>query len=340
MADGRLAAAVQAMPKTELHVHIEGTLEPGLALQFAARNDVELPWTSLDALSAQYEFTDLQSFLDLYYRLMGTLRHAQDFHDLMLAYLRRAAQDGVRHAEIFFDPQVHLANGIPYDTVLDGLRAGLREGEERYGVSGALILCIVRDLPVQDAERMLDLATPRADEVLGIGLDSAEVGHPPKLFEHVFERAGDLGWHRVAHAGEEAGIDYMQQALDLLHVERIDHGAHALDDAAMMRRLAEERVPVTRCPLSNIRLHVVEDAEGLRIRDFLDAGVITTVNSDDPAYFGGYLADNYLALVQAGCTLYDLARLGEMSIQASFLDQGRKAALLEEFEAWKLEYLG
>lgn len=340
MADDRLAAAVQSMPKTELHVHIEGTLEPELALDLATRNHVELPWKTLDELKAQYEFNDLQSFLDLYYALMATLRSADDFRDLMLAYLKRAAQDGVRYAEIFFDPQMHVANGIDYDTVLDGLREGLAVGEQRYGVAGALILSIVRDLPVDSAERMMDIATPRAGEILGLGLDSAEVGNPPSLFEHVFERAHALGWHRVAHAGEEAGADYVKQALDLLHAERIDHGAHALDDAALMRRLAAEHVPVTRCPLSNIRLHVVEDAEGLRIRDFLDAGVITTVNSDDPAYFGGYLADNYLELVEAGCTLYDLARLGEMSIQASFLDEGRKAALMEEFEAWKLEYLG
>ncbi len=226
---------------------------------------------------------------------MSVLRTADDFRDLMLAYLEHASRDGVRHAEVFFDPQVHVANGLDFDMVLDGLLAGLREGRERFGVSGALILSIVRDLPVEDAEHMVDVASSRADDILGIGLDSAERGYPPELFSHVFERARALGWRCVAHAGEEGPASYITQALDCLHAERIDHASHALDDMAVMARLAEERVPVTRCPLSNLRLHGVERLEDLRIRDFMDAGVITTVNADDPAYFGGYLLDNYAA---------------------------------------------
>ncbi|MEE1296144.1 MAG: adenosine deaminase [Bifidobacterium sp.] len=340
MADPKLTTALATMPKTELHVHIEGTLEPELALEFAARNHVELPWHDLEELREQYRFTDLQSFLDLYYTLMGTLRTMDDFRDLMLAYLERAARNGVKHAEIFFDPQVHLDNGLDYDLVLDGLLTGLKLDEERCGITGALILCIVRDKPVESAERILDIATPRAGEILGIGLDSAEVGYPPSLFTHVFARATELGWHRVAHAGEEGPASYITQALDDLHAERIDHASHAIDDPAVMARLAAERVPVTRCPLSNLRLHVIEQPNELHIHDFLDAGVITTINSDDPAYFGGYLVDNYLALLGDNCSLYDMARLGEMSIDASFLDDERKELLKDDFEAWKLEYLG
>lgn len=338
MFDRMFGEVFSAMPKTELHVHIEGTLEPELALRLAARNGVELPWSGLDELRRQYEFSDLQSFLDLYYRLMSVLRTADDFRDLMLAYLEHASRDGVRHAEVFFDPQVHVANGLDFDMVLDGLLAGLREGRERFGVSGALILSIVRDLPVEDAEHMVDVASSRADDILGIGLDSAERGYPPELFSHVFERARALGWRCVAHAGEEGPASYITQALDCLHAERIDHASHALDDMAVMARLAEERVPVTRCPLSNLRLHGVERLEDLRIRDFMDAGVITTVNADDPAYFGGYLLDNYAALLGTNCTRRDLARLGAMSIEASFLDETRKDALRGEFKAWEARY--
>lgn len=328
-------ALLRSMPKSELHIHIEGTLEPELALQLADRNGVQLPWNTLEELAAQYQFTDLQSFLNLYYELMSVLRTADDFRDLMLAYLERAHTDGVVHAEIFFDPQVHLNNGIAYDTVLDGLLEGLRIGQERYHIGGGLILCIVRDLPVQSAQHILDLATPRAHELLGIGLDSAEVGYPPSLFTDIFAQARALGLHCVAHAGEEGSVEYIEQALDLLHAERIDHGAHAIDDSAMMHRLANDQIPVTRCPLSNLRLHVVDNIHELQLSAFLDAGIITTINSDDPAYFGGYILENYCALADAGMSVSKLVDMGRMSLMAVFGDDEYKNALLCQFDDWK-----
>lgn len=335
-----LSQALRTMPKAELHVHIEGTLEPELALALAERNHVALPWTDLEELRRQYEFENLQSFLDLYYQLMATLRTADDFRDLMLAYLERAAADGVRHAEIFFDPQVHVGNGIDLDTVIDGLLEGLRLGRERFGITGGLILCIVRDMPVASAEAMLTAARHRAGDLIGVGLDSAEVGYPPSLFAEVFAKARALGLHCVAHAGEEGPAAYVAEALDLLHAERIDHGIHAIDDEALVRRLAATGTPLTCCPLSNQRLQVVHDLHDLPLRRFLDAGVAITVNSDDPAYFGGYIAANYEAMASVGFTLDELSRLAENSIRATFLPNADKQALLDELDGWKARHLG
>ncbi|MBW3091091.1 adenosine deaminase [Bifidobacterium miconisargentati] len=328
MVDESMRAALRALPKAELHLHIEGTLEPELALELAERNGVMLPWTSLDELKRQYAFENLQSFLDLYYQLMAVLKTADDFRDLMLAYLKRAAADGVRHAEIFFDPQVHLGNGLDLDTVMDGLLEGLRLGRERYGIGGGLILCIVRDLPVESARHVLELAAPRAADLIGIGLDSAEVGYPPSLFADVFVRARELGLHCVAPAGEEGPAAYVTEALDLLHAERIDHGVHAADDPAVTRRLAEEHIPLTCCPLSNRRLQVVHDLRDLPLRKLIEAGVTVTVNSDDPAYFGGYIGANYEALAEIGFTYDELKALAADSIRASFLPEADKRALL------------
>ncbi|MDU8981738.1 adenosine deaminase [Bifidobacterium scardovii] len=335
-----LSQALRTMPKAELHVHIEGTLEPELALALAERNHVALPWTDLEELRRQYEFENLQSFLDLYYQLMATLRTADDFRDLMLAYLERAAADGVRHAEIFFDPQVHVGNGIDLDTVIDGLLEGLRLGRERFGITGGLILCIVRDMPVASAEAMLTAARHRAGDLIGVGLDSAEVGYPPSLFAEVFAKARALGLHCVAHASEEGPAAYVAEALDLLHAERIDHGIHAIDDEALVRRLAAAGTPLTCCPLSNRRLQVVHDLHDLPLRRFLDAGVAITVNSDDPAYFGGYIAANYEAMASVGFTLDELSRLAENSIRATFLPNADKQALLDELDGWKARHLG
>lgn len=270
---------------------------------------------------------------------MATLRTADDFRDLMLAYLERAAADGVRHAEIFFDPQVHVGNGIDLDTVIDGLLEGLRLGRERFGITGGLILCIVRDLPVASAEAMLTAARHRAGDLIGVGLDSAEVGYPPSLFAEVFAKARALGLHCVAHAGEEGPAAYVAEALDLLHAERIDHGIHAIDDEALVRRLAAEGTPLTCCPLSNRRLQVVHDLRDLPLRRFLDAGVAITVNSDDPAYFGGYIAANYEALASVGFTLDELSRLAANSIRATFLPDADKHALLDELDGWKARHL-
>lgn len=334
-----MAKALRTLPKAELHLHIEGTLEPELALELADRNGVRLPWTSLKELRRQYDFSNLQSFLDLYYRLMSTLRTARDFRDLMLAYLSRAAADGVRRAEIFFDPQVHVDNGLDLDMVMDGLLEGLRLGRERLGIGGGLILCIVRDMPVSSAQAILDAVSHRKDDILGIGLDSAEVGYPPSLFADVFSRSADMGLHRVAHAGEEGPADYVTQALDLLHVERVDHGVHAADDPALVRRLASEDVPLTMCPLSNRRLQVVHDLKDLPLLSLLDAGVKVTVNSDDPAYFGGYIGDNYQALADLGMGLDRLALIARNSLEATFLDEDAKAGLLREFDDWSRRFI-
>lgn len=323
------------MPKAELHLHIEGTLEPELALDLARRNGVQLPWNGLDELRAQYCFENLQSFLNLYYQLMAVLRTADDFRDLMLAYLERAHADGVHHAEIFFDPQVHLDNGLDFDMVVDGLLEGLAIGEERYGISGGLILSIVRDKPVESARSMIDLAEHRAGDLIGVGLDSAEVGYPPSLFEECFAHARAMGLHCVAHAGEEGPADYVTQALDLLHAERIDHGIHAIDSPEVTARLAREGIALTVCPLSNRRLQVVDELRELPIRRFLDQGVAVTVNSDDPAYFGGYIGANYQALADIGFGADELAGFAENSIKHSFAAEERRRQLLGQLAKWR-----
>ena len=338
MVNEELGTMLHGLPKAELHLHIEGTLEPELALELASRNHVSLPWSDIAELKRQYAFTNLQSFLDLYYRLMAVLKTPADFRDLMLAYLAHASADGVRHAEIFFDPQVHIRNGLDLDAVMDGLIEGLRVGQERYGITGGLILCIVRDLPVESAERVLDHVAHRAGDLLGIGLDSAEVGYPPALFEHVYQRAGDMGLHRVAHAGEEGPAEYVSQALNLLHVERVDHGIHAADNPQLVARLAQENIALTVCPLSNRRLQVVGDLHDLPLHEFLDNGVWVTVNSDDPAYFGGYIGANYEALANIGYTLKELADIAGNSIRASFIGNSQKAALLAELQQWETQH--
>ena len=339
MSSTNITQALRELPKAELHLHIEGTLEPELALELAKRNGVELPFRDLNDLKAHYEFANLQSFLDLYYQLMAVLRTRQDFTDLMLAYLKRAHEDGVRRTEIFFDPQVHMNNGLDYDLVLDGLLEGLRVGRERYGIEGGLIMCFLRDLPVKSAEALMETAAPRADELLGVGLDSAEVGYPPELFKSVYARAAELGLHLVAHAGEEGPADYVLQALDVLHVERIDHGVNTVDDPTLVGRVADEGIALTMCPLSNRRLQVVQDVHELPIRAFMDAGLKVTVNSDDPAYFGGYIAANYEALAEAGITLPMLADIAANSLNATFASAQEKTAMLAALDDWRGKYL-
>lgn len=335
MVDEAMEQALATMPKCELHLHIEGTLEPDLAFAFAKRNSVALPWASIDELRAQYEFEDLQSFLDLYYALMRTLKTKDDFKDLMVAYLTRANADGVKHAEIFFDPQVHVCtNGLDFNTVLDGLLEGMAIGRERFGITGGLILSIVRDMDIDSADMILDLAQPRKDEILGIGLDSAEVGYPPDRFVEQFARARRFGWHCVAHAGEEGPAAYIRDALDLLHAERIDHGIHIQDDHELLERVVRDGIPLTCCPLSNLRLQVVHDMRKHPIPEFLHEGLMCTVNSDDPAYFGGYVAANYAALADIGMSMEELAALAGNSIDASFASDGRKAQLHAELAAW------
>jgi adenosine deaminase len=319
------APTVPVLPAAELHLHIEGTLEPELAFALAARNGVRLRAADVGELRRAYAFRDLQSFLDLYYELTDVLRQPRDFTDLAEAYLTRAAAQGVRHAEVFVDPQAHESRGVPLEVVLEGLGEAFAVAEERHGVSARLIACFVRDRDPAEAEALLPRLLRYRDLVIGVGLDSAEVGRPPELFERVFARAADEGLHRVAHAGEEGPPEYVWSALDRLRVERIDHGIRSLEDARLVARLREEQVPLTVCPLSNVALRCVDDLRRHPLRRMLEADLAATVNSDDPAYFGGYLHDN-VAAVTAALSLTDDERrvLAANSFRASFLPEADK----------------
>jgi adenosine deaminase len=315
-----MSSPVPLLPTAELHVHIEGTLEPELAFTLAARNGIRLRHNGLDELRRAYSFADLQSFLDLYYELTTVLRRPEDFADLADAYLGRAAAQGVRHAEVFVDPQAHTGRGVPLEVVMEGLGDAFGRAEERHGLSAALIACFLRDRDPAEAEDLLPRLLPYRGLVIGVGLDSAEVGFPPELFEPVFARAADEGLHRVAHAGEEGPPAYVWSALDRLAVERVDHGNRSLEDPALVARLREEQVPLTVCPLSNVALRTVARMNAHPLRRMLDAGLAATVNSDDPAYFGGYLHDNVTAVTRAlGLTAEHRRRLAENSFRASFL---------------------
>ena len=326
---------VAALPKVELHVHVEGTLEPELILELAARRGLSLPYASIEDLRSRYAFEDLQSFLDLYYANMAVLVEAEDFADLVVAYLRRAAAGGVRHVEMFFDPQAHLTRGVPLPVVVEGLVEGCRRGEAETGTTTALIACFLRDRSAEEALAVLEQLVSIDAPIIGVGLDSAEVGHPAGLFTEVYARAAALGLHRVAHAGEEGGPEYVTEALDLLGVERVDHGVRSVEDPALLGRLASERIPLTVCPLSNVRLRGVPSLDEHPLPRLLEAGVVATVNSDDPAYFGGYVEDNYAAVAEAfGFDDEVLARLAANSVDASFLPSDRKQALRAEVDAW------
>lgn len=320
---------VSSLPKAELHVHVEGTLEPELMFALAKRNGIELPYTAVGDVRAAYEFSDLQSFLDLYYQGAAVLHNEADFADLARDYAHRAAADGVRHAEIFFDPQTHTERGIPMDTIIEGLSAGLADAP----LSSELILCFLRHLSEDEAMRTLELALPYKNRLVAVGLDSSERGNPPERFARVFAAAREEGLRVVAHAGEEGPAEYVWQALDILGAERIDHGVRALEDAALVDRLAQERIPLTVCPLSNVRLRVVEDLEQHPLPVMLERGLFVTINSDDPAYFGGYVGDNYRATATAlQWSDATLAVLAANSIEASFLDEGAKRRLAEEID--------
>ena len=325
--DPALAALLRSMPKAELHVHVEGTLEPELIFELAARNRVPLAYPDVDALRAAYAFTDLQSFLDLYYAGASVLRTADDFHAMAMAYYRRAAADRVVHAEVFFDPQTHTGRGVPIGAVIDGLWAAREEAARTLGVSSALILCFLRHLPEAEAFDTLEAALPWRDRFVGVGLDSSERGHPPETFARVFARAGELGLRRVAHAGEEGPAAYVASALDVLRVERIDHGVRAIDDPALVRRLAASRVPLTVCPLSNVKLRVYPDMAMHVLPRLLAEGLCVTVNSDDPAYFGGYVNANYEVLFAAHPSMgrAEAHALAANSFEASFADASAKA---------------
>ena len=322
----RLPALLRAMPKAELHIHIEGSLEPELIFALAERNRVALPYPSVEALRKAYAFTDLQSFLDIYYAGASVLLHEQDFFDMAMAYLRRAAADHVVHAELFFDPQTHTARGVPIATVIDGLARACAVAQRELGISSALILCFLRHLSEEAALATLEAALPQRSKFIGVGLDSSERGHPPEKFARVFERARALGLHCVAHAGEEGPPAYIASALDVLQVERIDHGVRCLEDAALVARLARERVPLTVCPLSNLKLCVVPSLAQHPLPALLDAGLVATVNSDDPAYFGGYINDNFVATFEALPQLNAAHawQLAHNSFEASFAPRAQK----------------
>jgi len=319
------------MPFAELHLHLEGTLEPETILRLAERNRIDLPYADVDELSAQYDFADLQSFLNLYYANMATLQTAADFAEMTDAYLARAARAGVRHAEVFLDPQAHLSRGIALEEVMDGVSTALESSFATHGVSSGLIIAMLRDHSAQSAMDVLDAVVALGKPILGVGLDSAEMGHPPSKFVDVFARARAEGLHLVAHAGEEGPPAYIWEALDLLGVERVDHGIRCLEDDALVQRLVAEQTPLTVCPLSNVRLRVVDDIADHPLPAMLQRGLNVSVNSDDPAYFGGYLDDNVTAVRDAlGLDEAALTTLARNSVTASFADDTRKAELLAE----------
>lgn len=325
-------ALIRRLPKVELHLHLEGTLEPELAFAMAQRNQVDLPYASAEEMRAAYRFSDLQSFLDIYYASCSVLRTERDFYELTWAYLLRASADQVRHVEPFFDPQVHMARGVPYLTVLGGITHALQDARSRLGITSRLIVCFLRDLPAEDAAATLAEALTHGG-IDGVGLDSSEVGNPPKKFADVFAQARRSGLHVVAHAGEEGPASYIVDALDTLKAERIDHGVRCLEDTALTKRLVRDHVCLTVCPLSNVALKVVDRIEDHPLRRMLDAGLMVTVNADDPAYFGGYLHENYLAVAE-GLALSNeqLVALARNAIEGSFAPRNRKQELLAELE--------
>jgi adenosine deaminase len=329
----RLPELLRAMPKTELHMHIEGSLEPELIFALAKRNDVRLRYKSVDELRAAYAFTDLQSFLDIYYAGASVLQQPQDFYDMAWAYFQRAKADNVVHAEIFFDPQTHTARKVAMRTVITGLHRACVDAQNQLGISSSLILCFLRHLSEDEAFETFEEAFPFRDKFIGVGLDSSERGHPPEKFERVFKRAAQLGFKLVAHAGEEGPPAYMWSALDVLKVQRIDHGVQAIHDEALMARLAKERIPLTVCPLSNQKLCVFPDLAHHNLGQMLERGLCVMLNSDDPAYFGGYLNDNYVQTFAAlGLTASHAYQLACNSFEASFVSPDQKALWRQQLD--------
>jgi adenosine deaminase len=330
---GDIGDFARALPKAELHLHIEGTLEPELMFELAKRNGVALPYASVDDVRHAYVFSDLQSFLDIYYAGCCVLLKEQDFYDLTWAYLKRAVTQGVRHAEIFFDPQTHTDRGVPFETVVTGIHRALEDGRTRLGITSGLILCFLRHLSAEAAMRTLSDALPYREWILAVGLDSSEVGHPPAKFKDVYDRARELGLLAVAHAGEEGPPAYVWEALDLLRVRRIDHGVRSVEDERLVGRLIDEQIPLTVCPLSNVKLRVFPSLRAHNLKQMLDRGLLVTVNSDDPAYFGGYVADNFRASgIALGLRRDQLLRLARNSFVASFLEDEQQRAYLAELE--------
>jgi len=335
----QISPFIRGLPKAELHVHIEGTFEPELMLSIARRNGITLPFATVDDALAAYQFSSLQDFLDIYYQGVAALRTERDFCELTRAYLDRVAAQNVRHAEIFFDPQAHTARGVPFATVCRGIEAGLQYGEERHGITSRLIMCFLRHLDESDAVATLETALPHRGLIYAVGLDSSECGHPPGKFARVFAAARKAGFACVAHAGEEGPAEYVREAVDILKVRRVDHGIRVLDDPGLTADLAERAIPFTVCPLSNLRLGVVESLDRHPLRQMLDAGLTITLNSDDPAYFGGYVNENYQAVQDhLGIDDATLAQIARNSFHAAFLEPERRKALLAELDAYLIDH--
>jgi adenine deaminase len=330
-----MEAFLMELPKAELHLHIEGTLEPGLMFEMARRNRVELPYADEDAVRRAYVFEDLQSFLDIYYAACSVLVRERDFYELTLEYLRRAVSQGVRHAEIFFDPQTHTDRSIEFATVVNGITSGLADGERELGVTSRLVMCFLRHLSAEAAMETLETALPHRDKIIGVGLDSSEKGNPPVKFRDVYDRARAEGFLAVAHAGEEGPPEYIWQALDMLMVQRVDHGVKCTEDERLVERLVTEQMPLTVCPFSNVKLRVFPDLRKHNFAQMLRRGLFVTINSDDPAYFGGYIGDNYVGTAQAlGLTLDDMVRVARNSYSASFIPDAEKKRYLDDVDAY------
>ncbi|HUK29131.1 MAG TPA: adenosine deaminase [Candidatus Acidoferrales bacterium] len=333
MSNIRIEKMFYEFPKTELHLHIEGTFEPELMFEIAQRNRTKLPYKTVEDVKRAYRFTDLQSFLDIYYNAMSVLLHERDFYELTMAYLKKASSQGVRHAEIFFDPQAHTNREVPFETIVNGISRALDDGQKNLGISSKLVMCFLRDLTPVSAMETLDNALSFKDRIFAVGLDSKELGNPPKKFQDVFKKARERGFVAVAHAGEEAPAEYVWQALDLLGVSRVDHGYHSLEDPKLIDRLVREQIPMTACPLASVGVSYFESMDKFPIKKMLNLGLLVMLNSDDPAYFGGYVAENYKEVTAAvGLTEEDVLKLLKNSFKASFLSENTKQRYLTEID--------
>lgn len=332
---GSLTEFISNIPKCELHLHIEGTLEPELMFEFAGRNNVPIHYKSIEEVRKAYHYNDLQGFLDIYYESAKVIINEIDFYDLTFAYLYKARKENVLHTEIFFDPQTHTQRGIRFSTVINGIYKAMLDAEKKLGITSKLIMCFLRDLDEQSALETLQQAEPFRDLITAVGLDSAEVGNPPAKFSNVFKEARSKGFLTVAHAGEEGPAEYIHGALDILNVDRIDHGNRSIDDKDLIEKLSKNKIPLTMCPLSNLKLSVIDDLKKHPLKELMKKGIIVTINSDDPAYFGGYINENYIALAEAlSLTKDEIAQLAKNSFNASFLSDEEKKSYLNKIDEY------